>query len=333
MKKILSIILFVLATTPQLASAQDSTKKDNPDKGGIFSLVYENDLFSNKDEGYTSGIKLSWLASEDKTPKFIKLAVKKLSLTGTDNGHIGISVGQDIYTPSDLSKTQPTTNDQPYAGWIYSSLGVISDNSTTLNTAMLTIGVVGPLSYAKETQTKIHTIRGINKAQGWANQLQNEPGINFSYEKKWKSLIMITPIGFDVDFSPDYGFSLGNINTNASIGGTIRIGHDLPHDYGPPRIKPNLPGSDYFIPRNVLGAYLFASTHAQLVLRDIFLDGNTFQSSASVDKKPIIADLQLGAAMNYKNLRISYSYVFVTKDFYGQKTAPTFGSIAVSYRF
>src|SRR5256885_10946822 len=37
-----------------------------------------------------------------------------------------------------------------------------------------------------------------------------------------------------------------------------RIGFDLPDDYGPPRIEPGLPGTNFFEPTAAFGWYLFA---------------------------------------------------------------------------
>lgn len=315
------------------AIASDEIKKDDPNKYNIVNFVYENDLFVDKDEGYTDGLRFAWLSSENATPKLIKSLASKLPGVSEGKKHVAIAVGQEMFTPRDLTQTALIPDDQPYAGWLYTSLGVISDNHETLNSAMLTLGVVGPLSMAEKTQTEVHKIKGVQKPLGWDNQLHNEPGVNFSYERKWKNLASFKLDGFGVDFTPDAGFSLGNINTSTSVGGALRIGYDLPDDYGPPRIRPSLPGADFFVPRNVFGYYFFASTHTQLVLRNIFLDGNTFRNSHSVDKEILTADVQLGIAVNYKNLRISYSHIFMTKEFKGQRTAPEFGSISASYRF
>ena len=80
---------------------------------------------------------------------------------------------------------------------------------------------------------------------------------------------------------------------------TIRIGDDLPNNYGPPRIRPSLPGSDFFVNRDKLGWYLFAGFECRLVGRNIFLDGNTFSDSHSMDKRYLVGDFQTGVALTY----------------------------------
>jgi hypothetical protein len=113
----------------------------------------------------------------------------------------------------------------------------------------------------------------------------------------------------------------------------LRIGYDLPADYGPPRVRPSLPGSDFFIPQKKLGWYLFAGVEGRAVVRNIFLDGNTFVDSHSVDKKPFIGNLQTGLALIYGDVRLSYTHVFNTREFEGQQEAGEFGAVSLSYRF
>jgi len=130
-----------------------------------------------------------------------------------------------------------------------------------------------------------------------------------------------------------YATNLGNVDTDASVGATVRLGYDLPADYGPPRIRPTIPGSDFFVPSENLGGYLFAGVQGQAVARNIFLDGNTFESSPSVDKKWDVGSLQAGATLIDGNVRLSYTQVFMTKEFDTQRNPEIFGSLTLSYRY
>ncbi|WP_460994321.1 lipid A-modifier LpxR family protein, partial [Staphylococcus aureus] len=71
-----------------------------------------------------------------------------------------------------------------------------------------------------------------------------------------------------------------------------------------------MPGTGFFeIPEKKWGWYLFAGVDARAVARNIFLDGNTFKDSPSVDKFPLVADANAGLALTYDQLRISYTLV------------------------
>lgn len=79
--------------------------------------------------------------------------------------------------------------------------------------------------------------------------------------------------------------------------------------------------------------YLFAGAQGRAVARDIFLDGNTFSSSHSVDKKTFVADFQAGAAVIYRGVRLAATQVYRTREFDGQPQADRFGAISLSVRF
>ena len=51
----------------------------------------------------------------------------------------------------------------------------IFDSTQVLNTKELTLGVIGPASFARQTQNFAHDRFDVYRAQGWNNQLSNEP--------------------------------------------------------------------------------------------------------------------------------------------------------------
>jgi lipid A 3-O-deacylase len=313
------------------AHANESWMEDDK---AIISAVFENDIFGDTDQNYTNGFRLALLSSEAKTPQWARwTADHLLPLSEEGNKRISFAIGQNIYTPEDLSRRDLILNDRPYAGWLYGSLGMVSDTGTRLDNAMLTVGVVGSSSYAEPVQKAVHKAIDANYPNGWDNQLHNEVGVVLSLERKWRALYEFSPFGTGIDLTPHVGANLGNINTDASVGATFRLGYDLPADYGPPRIRPSLPGSDFFVPSSDLGGYFFAGVEGRAVGRNIFLDGNTFRDSHSVDKELLVGSLQTGVALTYENTRLSYTHVFMTREFEEQQQPAQFGAVTLSYRF
>jgi hypothetical protein len=137
-----------------------------------------------------------------------------------------------------------------------------------------------------------------------------------------------------LDFTPHIGGALGNVYTYANAGVTIRYGKRLPNDYGPPRIQPGLPGSGVFSPVSGFDWYVFAGIDGRAVARNIFLDGNTFRDSRSVDKEPLIGDLQFGLVLYWPVMRLSYTHVLRTREFQTQQSSKDyFGSLSMSVMF
>lgn len=303
------------------------------DSKGILNVVFENDVFSGSDREYTNGVRFSWLSSEENMPAWTQSVANMLPLAGDGFKRISLAAGQSMFGPENLSAREPLIGDRPYAGWLYASVGMMSDTGTTHDNVMLTLGVVGPHSYAKQTQKTVHSIINSPDPKGWDNQLQHEVGAVLTYERKWRGLYEFSPFGAGADVIPHVGINLGNINTDAVVGATFRLGYDLPADYGPPRIRPSLSGSDFFIPTKKIGGYLFTTIAERIVARNIFLDGNTFRDSLDVDKKYLVGSLQFGGVVTFNQTRISYTHVFMTKEYTSQKHRAAFGALTLSQRF
>jgi hypothetical protein len=72
---------------------------------------------------------------------------------------------------------------------------------------------------------------------------------------------------------------------------------------------------------------------ANLVLRDITLDGNTFKDSPSVDKEWFVPAAGVGMTVGNRRFQAGFAYIFWGKEFEGQAEYSKFGSITFSYLF
>ena len=150
----------------------------------------------------------------------------------------------------------------------------------------LDLGVVGPAAFGREVQNHYHQLIGANTAQGWDSQIRDEPGLMLTYEREWRAKIWGDDSGIDI--IPGVGATLGNVFTYGEAGALLRIGNGLNADYGPVRVRPALSGTDFFAgdrAHGEFGYYAFAGMQGRVVGRNIFLDGNSFRPSPSVDKK------------------------------------------------
>lgn len=312
------------------------------DQGNIVNIQFENDLFGGgTDRYFTNGIRIQavtepipWITDiADKFPWFSKEKALKDS-EDILQARTSISVGQNIFTPDDISETALIENDVPYAGWLYLGLGVMANQGLNrFDQLELNIGVVGPSSMAEEVQTEWHNFFGITKPKGWKNQLNDELGVVLFYEQARRFETKDLILGLKWDVIPHIGGSIGNVFTFAKLGVTFRFGPDLASDFGPPRIRPSLPGSGFYSPKKGFNWYVFTGAETRLMLQNIFLDGNTFKESHSVDKKPVVGDLQAGVVIQYDRLRVSYTQIFRSKEFDDQDQSHNYGSLGISYQF
>jgi hypothetical protein len=309
---------------------------------GTFSLVVENDLFANTDRGYTSGQRLSWVTPPvDHRSGIVGWLRQFPAFSGWCTVRTEYSLNQAIFTPSDITRSNPDPRDRPYAGWLEGSFAVIGESADRnyLDQLAIGFGIVGPASLGQASQDLIHIIRHFDFAKGWNFQLRNEPTLEIRYQRSIRAFdfsrdyrqIFFSRLGFDV--IPHYGFSLGNAYTFGNAGLTVRFGDDLQDDYGPPRVSPSVPGSTFFEPRDRFGWYVFASTEGRVVARNMFLEGNTFQDSRGVSAVPLVGDLQVGAALLWSQARLSYTHVWRTKEYQFQTTGDQFGALSLSLRW
>jgi lipid A 3-O-deacylase len=321
------------------AASAACLKPDYPiEQYGTFSLVVENDLFANTDRGYTSGQRLTWVTPPVPLDRGIVGWLRQFPpFAGWCMVRTEYSLNQAIFTPSDITRSNPDPRDRPYAGWLEGSFGVIGERGDFLDQLAVGIGVVGPASLGKESQDLIHIIRSFDRAQGWAFQLRNEPTVQLRYQQSWRPEWLYREQrrknGLGVDAIAHYGVSVGNAYTYGHAGATVRFGEDLKDDYGPPRVSPSVPGSTFFEPHDSFGWYLFASAEGRVVARNMFLEGNTFQDSRGVSAYPLVADLQAGAVVIFKNVRLSYTHVWRTKEFQFDRPGDQFGVFTMSLRW
>lgn len=341
-KVFLIVLISALCAGESLSFAEDD--------GPLVSVQFENDFFGGRTDRHfshgsrievlTSPIKwitdaadkLPWFKTEPQDKKENEFRSPKQP--GDDlKARVSISVGQNIYTPEDTFRSELVTSDRPYAGWLYGGFGVVANQgSTRYDKLYLEAGVVGPLSFAEEVQTYWHSLFGLHVPEGWDNQLKNEPGAALYYEQArrfWRRALF----DLELDMIPHFGGSVGNVLTHGAAGLTLRVGSSLREDFGPPRIRPSLPGATFYRSGTRFKWYLFTGMEGRAVLYNIFLDGNTFSDSHSVDKRPLVGDLQAGIVIQWNRFRWSYTQILRTKEFEGQEDPDIFGSLSLSYLF
>lgn len=323
--------------------AEGASDADNLDR---VTLLEENDsLYFNADRHYTQGLRISDLRpvlgsqSGWNEPFALLGRIAPLFAAEADGSKItrryAIFAGQSFFTPKDLERKPPDPGDRPYAGWLYAGLSLLQESShDTLENLELQLGVVGPAAFGEEVQNKYHQFIGAEHANGWDSQIRDEPGAALSYERFWRFALVGSDDG-GIDIVPAVGATVGNVFTYGEAGALLRVGSGLNADYGPARIRPALSGTDYFdsqYARDRFGYYFFAGTQGRVVGRNIFLDGNSFRQSPSVDKKILVADIQAGFSVFWSTaVRADFSVIQRTEEFEGQHGPDPIGTASLSF--
>jgi hypothetical protein len=326
-----SLAVAALAAVPALARAQQLPP---PDPTGIWTLQDENASISTSsltDRYYVNGLRLGYTTGTSAVPD--PLGAIARSIWGDGRQRLSFDLTQYIFTPADTAATIPPPGDRPYAGILLGTLGLLSDTTTTRSTLGLSLGVIGPGSGAEQLQNGFHNLIGQNKDNGWGTQLHNEPALELLASRVWR--LPITQFGgLETDALPEVQAGLGNVRIYGLAGVNVRLGQGLNSDFGVARLPPGLSGGDAFTPTRPFVWYVFAGVDGQAVGHDVTLNGNTYQSSPSVNLTPWVGEFQAGAAIVAHGVRLTYTQVFQTQEFAHQKGGlHQFGSLALSVRF
>lgn len=289
--------------------------------GGRFKFLWQNDSwFSTSDRFYTNGIAIGWAMPDGEWSHFIRDQLTWLpfrpdvpTATSTE-----FSLRQDMFTPEDFTNPALVVNDAPYAGWLHLDtthhiLMIDADDvqrRDRLDSWEIQLGVVGPSSQAERAQIQVHEAVGAEAPEGWRHQLKDEPGLVLGYRREFRTYYnedILAP--FENDFKAHWGVRVGNVDTSVRLGGVVRVGINLPRHFDT-AIRPLGPKKDQ------QRLYLHAGLEGRWVARDIFLDGNTWRDSHSVDRNHLVADFHVGMTWEWGDCaRISVSEFHVTPRF------------------
>lgn len=305
-----------------LAAASPAAAEPAPP---VYSIVVENDWFGGTDERYTSGIKHQWLSAEGRGERFGRLLLRA---GDGDAVRYGVGAGQSIFVPEDIGVAGPLPDQRPYAGWLYlEAQSVARRRNGATDILKVAAGVVGPASLAEDAQRTLHRTFNFIDPAGWDNQLRNEPGLLISFDRQWRARLSER-----FDLRPHAGASLGNVLSEARAGAIFRIGSDLEIDSLPARVSPARPAAGAH-GRGGTSWQIFAGGQARAVAQNIFLDGNSFRDSLSVDKKNFVGEMEAGLAVRAGRVSLGYSHLWRTREYDSERGGQDFGAVTLSAAF
>ncbi|MEI7898013.1 MAG: lipid A deacylase LpxR family protein [bacterium] len=239
----------------------------------FFKVNFDNDIMDYTDRFYTNGIKLEIL-----TPGLQMNPLSRLSPPYWSSGtnYYGISLVQNMYTPSTTKTGGILFGDRPYASYLYiGSFKITNDPTHTFRqTSELDAGIIGPNSYGEWVQRSFHnSVPTNNEPLGWEYQVQNDLVLNYSIafekgilnSKRLEILLASTA-------------NAGTLYTNCSGGGQLRAGWFNPY-------FANLGVSKSKVLREMalrkFQFFFFIKGSGKLVGYDATLQGGLFNKSSS----------------------------------------------------
>ena len=302
------------------------------------SATMDNDFFVGDDSGYTNGVYFSWyetggiLDGEVPAANFwvypLLWTLPRAEKTFAVNAN---TLGQVMVTPADISNPNPPEGALPYSGLLAYNNTYLAVYENYADSVGLTIGVVGPISGAEETQKTIHSILGNDEPQGWDTQLDNELVFSFERGRIWRSLATEQD---NVDVLVAVNAFAGTLASAINSSIYFRYGKALQNTFS----VPLLAQSRTLNPIAVDGGwYVYTGMTGTYTINQIFADGNTFRNSRSVNYDPFEFGLEAGFAYSWPSL--SLTFVLQDNGFVQDRNADVdsepldrYGSITLAWR-
>ena len=212
------VLLVLLAMYCSIAAAQSERQAHS------LRVYLDNDFLNFRGAGtdryYTNGVRIDYFFSKKQKAKFPSSIL--INISKDNNNVYGWGLAQFMFTPRHIDVIEIQYEDRPYAGALYviHSLQSINGEKKIKITTELFLGVIGPLSLAKESQTWIHGMIDYTKPQGWDNQIPNDIILNYNLNIEKQLLYPsknILLVGFVETFS-------GTLYNAAGVGFMLRIG-------------------------------------------------------------------------------------------------------------
>jgi hypothetical protein len=290
--------------------------------GGVFKPNHRTDRH------YTSGVKLE--ATHRPVYSWETFLADRLFEDDPDysNTAFGYALGQNIYTPDHIenpARRQP--KDRKYAGWLYGGIFLQHREDRRLDHVGIDLGVTGSESLAEDSQKRIHEWFDGDKPIGWENQLGFEVGANLIWQRKWKTEAKPLMGDIETDWVGSAGLVAGTIDRYVNGSAMLRVGCNLPDDFGPGRVNNEPATANALIGpgRSARSFYGYTQLGGRVIEENRFLTG--------LSHEVFVGDLQVGLVYRSGRFALGYAQTFLTREFDGQSGKNDYATLQVSWQF
>ena len=295
-------------------------------------FVWDNDFINLRGDGtdryYTNGMRIDYFYTKKQKAKFPSSFL--LDISDDNNNIYGLGIAQFMFTPKNIAVPDIQYNDRPYAGALYSILSLQSINKTnkTKVTSEIRLGVMGPMSFAKETQTWVHRVIKYTKPEGWGNQVPNDIILNYNIGIE-KQLLQPSKKLLLVGIFETYS---GTVYNAAGAGFMLRVGKFNNYFDAVPAIMESK--------RNKTQVYVFMRPVVRVVLSNALLQGglinqisqNATGYTLSKDQlERVVVLYDVGIAFEKPKFSIIISQKSIGAEFIGQYTQE-YGSLTLQFK-
>jgi hypothetical protein len=314
-----------------------------------WDFYWENDTWvfvGGSDDAFTNGLRLVLARAPNNDLPLTRRVAGWLS--GDANPTVGSSliIGQNFFTPREITDYEVDPSDRPYAGLVYvgarvdlSEEPILVQNPDDPNETMpkpfqiqtqqsveLDVGVLGQGAGSRLIQAGVHgTVTTHRHPKGWSHQIQNSLALSLLYMHRWR-------VGWHFfDVTPHAGAMLGTTQTYPFAGLTTRVGYGMTSF--PTALGRNTAAGT--VHRRPWEVGVLAGVEGRYMLRNSFVEGSLFGDEPGVEPERTLGDYRLGMFVRLLDWRLSYMHARrspeVDEPGLSYQVYDSYGSISLGY--
>jgi hypothetical protein len=260
-------------------------------------------MFIGNDDGYSSGVYVSFYQNHGSKNVNSPILMRWLDWLQSSEDYLqsysGTTFGQIIVTPTEITNAIPDPNDVPYSGFLFAHQVNVQDYGTYADKTSVTIGLIGPGSGAEETQKFIHRLIGSDKPMGWDYQLKDEPVFQISKGRVYRSWISESG---QIDFLWGGDIKIGTLESSTSVGAMMRFGNNMAYTYSSVLLNNDRSTNPISLDD---GWFFYIGAQYHYIFNLIYLDGNTYKDSPSLDYDNSQLNGAVGFTYAWENFSLS----------------------------
>lgn len=277
----------------------DSTRV-NP--SNLFKFQWSNDFMHQTDQYFSNGFLFEYYNSIFKHNPFNFILLPTFKVKSSFDG---ITLMQDLYTPTELTDTIKQKADRPFAAYVLLGFKRItySRKYKLKLSSEIQFGIIGESAMGEEIQNGIHDLLPTSSwVYGWANQIRDDFCINYFVEAEKN----ITSNNW-IELNWVASFKLGSPFTYLDGGLSFRIGK-FDKNY--------LRNFEFY--SNSFGLYLFGDIRGKIVGYNATLQGGLFNNSSiyTIDNiNHYLLDIVTGIAYSSNSFKIEIAQHYLSKEY------------------
>lgn len=220
-------------------------------------------------------------------------------------------LGQQFYTPDDITIAELIPTDRPYAGWLYVGGSWKASTESTLVASDVYIGFTGKASLGETVQSFWHGLVDAPDPKGWDHQIGGRLGIVVGHSR-YKAFDALAKGKRWLELVPYAGGTLGNIITDGYGGARLKVGYNLSRDWSQTGIGTRVREPGVVPEAGNFELYVVVDGQGRALAYNAFIDA---APAHTLNRQYLVADSGVGFGFRVKRFSASYRIAFVTPEY------------------